>query len=92
MIKSFRDKNAQKLFSGENVNIFQGFYRQAIRRLQILDDATSLDDLRLLPSNHFKALAGNRKGQFSIRINRQWRLCFEWDEGDALNVEIVDYH
>jgi len=92
MIKSFRDKNAQKLFSGENVNIFQGFYRQAIRRLQILDDATSLDDLRLLPSNHFKALGGTRKEQFSIRINRQWRVCFEWDDGDAFHVEIIDYH
>ena len=92
MIKSFRDKNAQKLFSGQKVNAYQAFYRQAIRRLQILDNATSLDDLRLLPSNHFKALGGDRKGQFSIRINRQWRLCFEWNEGDALSVEIVDYH
>ena len=92
MIKSFRDKNAEKLFSGKKVNTYQSFYHQAVRRLQILDNATALDDLKFLPSNHFKALGGNRKGQFSIRINRQWRLCFEWDEGDALNVEIVDYH
>ncbi len=92
MIKSFRDKNTQKLFSGQRVNIYQSFYRQAIRRLQILDNATSLDDLRQLPSNHFKVLGGDRKEQFSIRINRQWRLCFEWDEGNALRVEIVDYH
>jgi proteic killer suppression protein len=92
MIKSFRDKNAQKLFAGQKVNVYQKFYRQAIRRLQILDNAATLDDLRLLPSNHFKALGGDRKGQFSIRINHQWRLCFEWDEGDALSVEIIDYH
>jgi proteic killer suppression protein len=92
MIKSFRDKNTRKLYFGQKVNIFQNFYRQAIRRLQILDDATSLDDLRLLPSNHFQALGGNRKEQFSIRINHQWRICFEWDDGDAFHVEIVDYH
>ncbi len=92
MIKSFRDKNARKLYSGEKVKIFEVFYRQAIRRLQILNDATSLQDLKQLPSNHFKALGGNRKGQYSIRINRQWRICFKWLDGDAFNVEIVDYH
>jgi len=92
MVRSFRDKNTQKLFTGQKVKNYQSFYHQAIRRLQILDAATSLDDLKLLPSNHFKALGGNRKEQFSIRINRQWRICFEWDDGDALNIEIVDYH
>ncbi len=92
MIKSFRDKHTQKLYSGENVKIFKTFHRQAIRRLQILDDATSLTDLRQLPSNHFKALGKNRVGQYSIRINRQWRICFEWQNSDAFNVEIVDYH
>lgn len=92
MIKSFGDRNTQKLYSGQKVKLFQSFYRQAIRRLQILDDATSLNDLRLLPSNHFKALCGTKKGQFSIRINRQWRICFEWVDGDALNVMIIDYH
>ena len=92
MIKSFRDKRTQKIYSGENVKAFDAFFRQAERRLQILDDATSLNDLRRLPSNHFKTLGGDRLGQYSIRINRQWRICFDWQDGDAFNVEIVDYH
>jgi toxin HigB-1 len=92
VIKTFRDKNTQKFFSGIQVPAFRPFYQQAVRRMQILDDATSLNDLRSLPSNHFKALSGNRKGQYSIRINRKWRICFEWSDGDALQVEIVEYH
>ena len=92
MIKSFPDKTSLKLYSGEKVKNFNAFYRQAIRRLQILDDATSLNDLRRLPSNHFKTLGGKRLKQYSIRINRQWRICFEWQDGDAFNVKIVDYH
>ena len=65
---------------------------QAERRLQILDNATSLQDLSGLPSNRFEALRGDRLGQYSIRINDRWRLCFTWTEGDAYDVEIVDYH
>lgn len=71
---------------------FQAIATQAERRLQILDNATSLQDLRNLPSNRFEALRGDRIGEYSIRINDQWRICFEWEDGDAYNVEIVDYH
>ncbi len=71
---------------------FQGFAAQAERRLQILDSATRLQDLAALPSNRLEALSGNRDGQYSIRINQQWRICFEWREDGAYNVEIVDYH
>ena len=92
MIKSFRDRRSEAFFNGHRVKDFQSFERQAVRRLQILDDATSLNDLRQLPSNRFEALHGRRTGQYSIRINRQWRVCFEWSEGDAHVVEITDYH
>ena len=76
------------------VREFQSFDRQAWKRLEILDAATSLDELRALPSNRLEALRGNRNGQYSIRINGQWRICFEWPQGAAgpSNVEIVDYH
>jgi proteic killer suppression protein len=78
----------------EHVREFSGFERQGWKRLEILDAATGLADLRALPSNRLEALHGDREGQFSIRINRQWRLCFEWPDGAAgpSNVEIVDYH
>ena len=92
MIKSFRGKKTETLYSGGRVKDFQVIYTQAERRLQILDNATSLQDLRNLPSNRFEALRGDRVGQCSIRINDQWRICFEWQDGDAYNVEIVDYH
>lgn len=92
MIKSFRDKHTEALFNGERVREFHAFQRQAIRRLQILDAATSIGDLMGLPSNHFEALHGDRAGRLSIRINRQWRICFDWLDADAVNVEIVDYH
>ncbi len=70
---------------------FSGFSRQADKRLRILDASENLDVLKALPSNRFEALSGDRKGQYSIRINQQWRVCFEWDEG-AHKVEIIDYH
>lgn len=92
MIKSFRGKKTETLYNGGRVKDFQVIYTQAERRLQILDNATSLQDLRNLPSNRFEALRGDRVGQCSIRINDQWRICFEWQDGDAYNVEIVDYH
>ena len=92
MIQSFKDKKAEKLYCGESVREYSGFERQAVRRLQILDSATSLDDLQQLPSNRFEALKGDRKGQYSIRINRQWRICFKWYDYRPQEVEITDYH
>jgi len=67
-------------------------HRAALRKLRILDAATSLDDLRSPPANRLEKLAGERRGQHSIRINDQWRICFRWSDGDATDVEIVDYH
>ena len=92
MIRSFRSKKTESLYNGVRVKDFQAFAKQAERRLQILDSATRLQDLAALPSNRFEALAGDRKGQFSIRINQQWRVCFEWGDDGPFNVEIVDYH
>lgn len=94
MIQSFRDKRSETFARGGFVREFQGFERQAWKRLEILDAATSLDDLRTLPSNRLEALRGNRSGQFSIRISVRWRLCFEWqdDAPGPSNVEIIDYH
>ena len=94
MILSFRDKRTEAFATGDFVREFQGFARQAYKRLEILAAATRLNDLRALPSNNLESLKGDRTGQFSIRINMQWRLCFEWPQ-DAVgpsNVEIVDYH
>lgn len=92
MICSFACKYTEKLFHGDRVLRFQAFTQQAEKRLQVLDSATCIDDLMNLPSNRFEALGGDRKGQQSIRINQQWRICFEWLEDGAHNVEIVDYH
>ncbi len=92
MIRNFKDRRAEQLFSGEWIREFQGFARQADKRLRLLDAANTLEALRMLPSNRLEALRGDRRGQFSIRINRQWRVCFEWREDGAHNVEIVEYH
>jgi len=94
MILSFRDKRTSAFAEGSFVREFQGFARQAYRRLETLDAATSLDDLRVLRSNRLEALKGDRADQFSIRINQQWRICFEWPRGakGPSNVEILDYH
>jgi proteic killer suppression protein len=94
MIRSFRDKDAQRLAAGDSVRRWEPFRVQAEKRLRILDAATSLRDLGALNSNRLERLKGDRKGQFSIRINDQWRICFEWPEGTPgpSNVEIVDYH
>lgn len=94
MIQSYRDRRTQQFAEGEFVRQFQGFERQGWKRLEILDAATSLADLAGLPSNRLEALRGDRAGQHSIRINQQWRICFEWPTGAAgpSNVEIVDYH
>jgi len=90
----YRDKRTARFAAGERVKEFQAFERQAQKRIEILDDADSKNDLMRLPSNHFEALGGDRKGQFSIRINMQWRICFEWpdDHAKPFNIEIVDYH
>lgn len=92
MIRSFRDKDTRALYQGRRVGRFEGFRRQAEKRLWILDNATSLADLRGLPSNRLEALSGDRQGQYSIRINRQWRICFRWCEDGPHDVEVVDYH
>src|SRR5215207_2773449 len=90
----YRDKRTARFANGERIKEFQSFERQAKKRLQILLDSVSCNGLMLLPSNHFEALSGNRKGQYSIRINEQWRIYFEWPEDAAkpFNIEIVDYH
>ena len=92
MIRSFQDPRVERLFNGERVREFQAFARQAEKRLRILDAADSLLALRMLPSNRFEALKGDRQGQYSIRINQQWRVCFAWREDGPHQVEIVDYH
>jgi proteic killer suppression protein len=92
MIKSFRCKDTAALYQGKRVRKFESCAVQAERRLEILDNARTINDLLALPSNRFEALGGDRAGQFSIRVNQQWRVCFEWKDADAYNVEIVDYH
>ncbi len=92
MIKSFRCKHTEALYLGKRVRKFEFCLVQAERRLEILDNAKIINDLMVLPSNRFEALGGGRAGQFSIRVNQQWRICFEWKDTDAYNVEIVDYH
>ena len=92
MIRSYRNKKTEAFAGGEFVKDFQGFSGQAEKRLEILDAAEILDDLAALPSNRFEALSGDRKNQYSIRINKQWRICFEWPSGGPENVEITDYH
>jgi toxin HigB-1 len=94
VIQSYRNKQTKAFANGETVRHFQSFSMQAYRRLEILEAATSLTDLQQLPSNRLEVLKGNRLGQFSIRINAQWRICFEWpkDAKGPFNIEIVDYH
>ena len=94
MIRSYRDKDTERLAAGEKVRKWEPFRRQAEKRLRILDAAPSLADLAALNSNRLEALKGNRKGQYSIRINNQWRICFKWatDQPGPSSVEIVDYH
>ena len=92
MISGFRDRRTQRFFEGQAVREFRAFEAQATRRLTVLDNATSLRDLAGLPSNRLELLTGDRAGQYSIRINRQWRICFRWGEEGPFDVEIVDYH
>lgn len=92
MIRSFKCPLTKALFGGEVVAWFANFRPVAERKLQMLHRAMVVADLRVPPGNRLEALAGDRTGQYSIRINEQWRLCFVWADGDATNVEIVDYH
>ncbi|MFA7382079.1 MAG: type II toxin-antitoxin system RelE/ParE family toxin [Desulfurivibrionaceae bacterium] len=92
MIKSFRCKDTEALYQGKHVRKFESGQAQAEKRLEILDNAKNTNDLMALPSNRFEALSADRAGQCSIRVNMQWRVCFEWKDADAYNVEIVDYH
>ena len=92
MIRTFRDRRTRGFYEGKRVREFEGFARQAERRMQILDSAAALRDLAALNSNRLEALVGERQGQHSIRINDQWRICFEWRDDGPHNVEIVDYH
>lgn len=93
MIRSFRDKETEKVFRREGSRKFSSaVQRQAQRKLAILDGAETLQDLRIPPGNRLERLKGDREGQHSIRINDQWRICFNWSEGDAGGVEITDYH
>ena len=93
MIKSFRCKETEKLFQRQGrVRFPADIHRAALRKLLVLDAAENLEDLRFPPGNRLEKLTGNREGQHSIRINDQWRVCFCWSEGDAYEVEIVDYH
>ena len=92
MIKTFRDKDTETLFSDISVRRFKAIERPARRKLYYLHRARSLQDLLVPPGNRLEGLSGNRAGQYSIRINNQWRICFTWIDGDACDVEIVDYH
>jgi len=93
MIKTFRDKETEKIFNRFiSKKLPQNIQHLARRKLVILDAATELNTLRVPPGNRLEALKGDRKGQHSIRINEQWRICFRWKAGDAYDVEIADYH
>jgi proteic killer suppression protein len=91
VIKSFRDRYTERLFNDVAVRRFGAIERIVRRKLQLLDAATKLEELRVPPGNRLEALRGDRAGQHSIRVNDQWRICFRW-EGGAHDVEIVDYH
>ncbi len=92
MIKTFKCKDTEKLFNDLDVTKFRSISKAARIKLEVLNAAVSLDSLRVPPGNRLEQLKGNRKGQHSIRINNQWRVCFMWKEESAMKVEIVDYH
>ena len=93
MIKSFRGKETEKIWHGQRSGqLPQDIQQIARRKLRMINNARSLNDLRVPPANRLEVLRGKRVGQHSVRINDQWRICFHWSEGDALNVEIIDYH
>ncbi|MBW2431920.1 MAG: type II toxin-antitoxin system RelE/ParE family toxin [Deltaproteobacteria bacterium] len=93
MIKTFADRHTREVYvKGKSKRIAPDIIKRAVRRLEYIDLATCLDDLKVPPSNRLHALKGDRKGQYAISINDQWRICFKFDEGDAYDVEITDYH
>ena len=93
MIKSFKNKETAKIFKGQHSNRFPSeIQARALRKLILLNQATTLHHLKSLPANRLEYLTGNRQGQNSIRINKQWRICFHWESDGAYNVEIIDYH
>lgn len=93
VIKTFKCKETKKVFSRQfSRKLPHGIQQVALRKLRMLSRAVTLKDLRVTPANRLEKLRGDRAGQYSIRINNQWRICFEWQEGNAHNVEIIDYH
>lgn len=93
MIRSFKSKETEQIFNRQrSPKLPQAIQQVALRKLRMLNRATTLQDLRVPPANRLEKLSGDRTGQHSIRINDQWRICFEWQNGDAYDVEIVDYH
>lgn len=92
MIKSFRDKDTERIWEREYSRKFDAIKRQANKKLRMLNRSRDLRDLKVPPNNKLEALKGDRRGQHSIRINDQWRVCFVWKDGDAYSVEICDYH
>jgi proteic killer suppression protein len=93
MIQSFRDKETRRINDRIRSSVLPNDIQQiAYRKLRMINNAQNLNDLRLPPANRLEKLYGKRVGQYSIRINQQWRICFEWRDGNAYNVEIVDYH
>ncbi|MBE6099601.1 MAG: hypothetical protein E7197_06050 [Anaerovibrio sp.] len=92
MIKTYADKDTKTLYETGHSKKYASFERIALRKLDMLNAACNVNTLRIPPGNHLEQLSGNREGQYSIRINEQWRICFTWDGQDAFDVEIVDYH
>ena len=93
MIKTFRDRDTERIFKRERVKRFPlQLQKVAQRKLDLLDGADFIEDLRTPPGNRLEKLSGNRQGQYSIRVNEQWRICFRWNSGQATEVEMVDYH
>ncbi|MGE5411367.1 MAG: type II toxin-antitoxin system RelE/ParE family toxin [Clostridiales bacterium] len=93
MIKSFGDKNTEKIFNREKINkIPEDLQRLALRKMTLLNAVVRLGDLKVPPGNHLEKLKGDRKGQYSIRVNDQYRICFKWQDSNCFDVEMVDYH
>ena len=93
MIRTFADRDAERLWEGQRVRRFsRDVEKAAMRKLRLINNAVTIQDLRIPPGNRLEALSGARSGQHSVRVNDQWRVCFSWRRGDAFDVEIVDYH
>jgi len=93
VIRTFKDAETNKIYNRERSRKLPfDIHQVALRKLRMINNAININDLRVPPANHLEKLSGNRQGQYSIRINDQWRICFEWKNSDAFNVEITDYH